>query len=64
VYFSLHGMLHGVNIPPWDSFARNQIYGAWYDALPPTQNNFIHGVFGLLIQSVLCQKGVLPDDTE
>jgi hypothetical protein len=64
VRFSLHGLLHGVFIPPWESFAKDRPYGAWYDELPPTQHDFIHGVFGLLIQSVLAQKGVLPDDSE
>ena len=64
VRFSLHGLLHGVFIPPWESFAKDEIYGAWYGYLPPAQLHYIHGLYGLLIQTILCQKGVLPDDSE
>ena len=41
VCFSLHGLLHGVFIPPWESLAKDAIYGAWYDELPPTQLDYI-----------------------
>jgi hypothetical protein len=64
VRFSLHGLLHGVFVPPWELFAKDKIYGAWYGDLPPTQLDYIHGVYGLFIQSVLCQKFVLPDDSK
>ena len=61
--FSLHGTLHGVYIPPWESMDRNKIYGSWFQQFTHEKQRQIRTTMSGLIKSVLNMKGVLPADS-